>query len=41
MSPEAAIQTEEKAAIDGCLSADQQDGFAAFPEKREPRWSGR
>lgn len=41
MTTEAAIRMEEKAAIDCCLSADQQEGFAAFLEKREPRWSGR
>ena len=36
-----AVQMEEKAAIDCTLSADQREAFAAFLEKREPRWSNR
>ena len=41
ITAEAAIQMEEKAALACVFTEDQQEGFAAFLEKREPRWSGR
>ena len=41
ITADAAVEMEEKAAIGCCLTEDQQEGFAAFLEKREPRWSGR
>lgn len=41
ISADAAVEMEEKAAIACCLTEDQQEGFAAFLEKRQPIWSGR
>ena len=41
ISADQAVQMEEKAAIDCTLCEDQREAFAAFQEKRAPRWSNR
>jgi len=40
MTADAVVAMEEEAAIDCFLTEDQQEGFAAFLEKRKPNWSG-
>ncbi|MFT5115891.1 MAG: enoyl-CoA hydratase/carnithine racemase [Parasphingorhabdus sp.] len=39
MSIDSVVEMEEKAALACCFTEDQQEGFNAFLEKREPRWA--
>ncbi len=39
ISADAVVEMEEKAALACCFTEDQQEGFNAFLEKREPRWA--
>jgi enoyl-CoA hydratase len=39
ITADAAVQMEEKAALACCFTEDQQEGFNAFLQKRQPQWS--
>lgn len=41
MTADGVVAMEEEAAIDCFLTQDQEEGFAAFQEKRKPNWSGK